>query len=150
MNTTYGAAAVGIGKHSALRRRLTGLSALTNEEDDFLAGLESASRTLPAGAAIAEEGQVNGDIFVLLQGWAIRYRSLEDGSRMIIDFVLPGEFVNIGSVLNDVADYSVSTLTRVSAWPITRESPQPSHSPPSWPGPRPCSPQCPRRSPSGP
>jgi CRP-like cAMP-binding protein len=47
-------------------------------------------RTLQAGESLYFQGDDCGKIYLLLNGWAFRHQSLEDGRRQILDFALPG------------------------------------------------------------
>lgn len=62
---------------------------------------------------VVEGGQVTR-VSILLQGWAIRYKSLPDGRRQILNFLLPGDAVGIFGMPNNTAEYGVETLTPVT------------------------------------
>jgi CRP/FNR family transcriptional regulator len=47
-------------------------------------------RTLQAGESLYFQGDDCRKIYLLLDGWAFRHQSLEDGRRQILDFALPG------------------------------------------------------------
>ena len=52
-------------------------------------------------------------VFVLLDGWAIRYRSLPDGRRQILNVMLPGDLFDLQALADLRADHSVMTCTSV-------------------------------------
>lgn len=106
---------------SALRRRLAQSFPLSPEEDAFIADLERADCRFSAGDEVAEEGQAAKAMYVVRKGWAIRYKSLENGSRLIVDFILPGEFAYLGAAMLETADESVAAVTDIVVTPITVE-----------------------------
>lgn len=76
----------------------------------FLAHEESADK----GKLLVIEGCPVRKISVLLQGWAIRYKSLPDGRRQILNFLLPGDIVGFFAIFFKTAEYGVEALTSVT------------------------------------
>ena len=71
--------------------------------------------SLPPKAQIFREGEQPSELYIVRRGWAFRYKLLFDGSRQILDFVLPGEVVGIP--LNECLpymDHSVDTATEAT------------------------------------
>jgi len=58
---------------------------------------------------------------VLLQGFAYRQKILSDGSRQIISFHIPGEFLDVQNCLLEVADHNVQALTRCLVAVVSKE-----------------------------
>lgn len=50
----------------------------------------SCIRHVPGGTALFAEGETSDNLFVVLNGWLLQQRILEDGRRQILDFALPG------------------------------------------------------------
>jgi CRP/FNR family transcriptional regulator len=67
------------------------------------------ARTLQSGEAIFMQGDRVNSIYILQQGWAFCYQTLEDGRRQIIDFAMPGDVVSFGQVAP--MSYGVEALT---------------------------------------
>ncbi len=61
------------------------------------------------------EGQTEQTAFILAEGWAYSYKLLLDGTRQIVDFQIPGDFLGLRSVLFRTSDHSVEALTRIEA-----------------------------------
>ncbi len=83
---------------------------------DQIATLDSIKRdhlTLPAGSEIIHPGQENAEIFTLFSGWAYRYRSLPDGRKQILNFLLPGDLIGLQSAMFQASAYGVEALTEV-------------------------------------
>lgn len=70
-----------------------------SQED--LPGIHSVpvvERFYPAGTLIMEEGQVaTRSLVMVTAGWAISYKSMQNGQRVVVDFPLRGDLINHGS-----------------------------------------------------
>jgi len=67
----------------------------------------------PAGAEIIRAGQDSPDIYTLYSGWAFRFKTLPDGRRQILNFLLPGDLVGLQAAMFDVAQHGIEALTDV-------------------------------------
>ncbi len=84
-----------------------------------------------AGALVIQEGQTDASLFTLLEGWAFRFKTLSDGRRQILNFLLPGDFIGVQQKMADVAAHGVMALTdtvlcvfqRAALWELHRQSP---------------------------
>jgi len=106
----------------ALQRKLGAVVTLNDDELECLEALESRVKCFPAGTEIVRDGEPYDQTYVVKRGWAIRFKSLSDGRRQILNFVLPGDFVGLFSALFDVADHSVSALTDLTVHPVAPAS----------------------------
>ena len=68
---------------------------------------------LGAGQDLVSEGEQPNRIRVVLSGWLSRYKTLEDGRRQIVNFVLPGETCDAHVYLLSRMDHAIGTLTPV-------------------------------------
>lgn len=78
------------------------------------------TRTLSAGESLFMQGDEIRSVCVLRQGWAFRYQLLEDGRRQIVDFVLPGDVLGIGSSSQML--YGVEALSRCTWVVVPRQT----------------------------
>jgi CRP/FNR family transcriptional regulator, anaerobic regulatory protein len=102
--------------------------------DDELASISTLKagelRTGPA-STVLQEGIPSDQLFTLLEGWAFRYKSLDDGRRQITSFALPGDFLGIQGSMQGEMDHSVETLTpavlcsfpRKRVWELFQKAP---------------------------
>ncbi len=103
----------------------------TPQEIEFIQKFKKEERMVAAGGAILREHSVGGDLFTLREGWAFRYRTLADGRRQILNFLLPGDFTGLQAELTQQLPYGVEALTpaRVCVfssgelWELYREFP---------------------------
>lgn len=102
-------------------RRLSRFLPLSPDEADLLGRRGAAAEEYPADIDIVGEGETRRSLFVLAEGMACRYRTMEDGRRQIISFLLPGDFCDMQIALLGSTDHSISSLTRVKVNAISRE-----------------------------
>jgi CRP-like cAMP-binding protein len=57
----------------------------------------------------------------MLRGWAARYKTLRDGSRQIVDFVIPGDFCDLHVALLSEIDHGMVALTDCDLARIDKE-----------------------------
>jgi CRP/FNR family transcriptional regulator len=74
---------------------------------------EASERVIPAGSAILAEGEVPSAIEVVRSGWAARYKSLGDGRRQIVSFLLPGDLIGMQSEISGAATATIEAITEV-------------------------------------
>lgn len=80
--------------------------------------LKTGNRNFRPGQEIVSEGRRCNSVFLILDGFAIRYRILRDGQRQILNFLLPGDFAGVTSCHFGAAIFSIKTLTHATAAPI--------------------------------
>ena len=69
-------------------------------------------RTIPARQDILTEGDRPDHVHVIVEGWAARYKTLADGSRQIVAFLIPGDFCDLHVAVLGHMDHSIVALTR--------------------------------------
>ena len=84
-----------------------------------------------AGDTLFDEGETDAPLYTLLHGWAFRYKTLRDGRRQILNFLLAGDFIGVQQKMADAAAHGVVALTdavfcvfqRDALWELHRKSP---------------------------
>ena len=86
------------------------------DTDSFkeLSSLSYQLKTYRTGETIIELGQKVDHVFVVEQGWAIRFRRLADGRRQILNFMLPGDCFDMMAVVGTDSDHSVAAATKLT------------------------------------
>jgi CRP-like cAMP-binding protein len=100
-------------------------------ELELVQSLKRRDMALQVGQALIQEGQVDAPLYTLQSGWAFRFKTLSDGRRQILNFLLAGDFIGVQQKMGDAAAHGVETLTdavfcvfqRDSLWEIHRRSP---------------------------
>ncbi len=101
-------------KTSPLIKKIEAVVPLQSDERDFIAELERDRRTVSARTDLVKQGEKYPGVGILHSGWAIRYKSLSDGRRQIVNFLLPGDAFGLFANLFELSDHSVATLTDAS------------------------------------
>ena len=65
---------------------------------------------IPAGTEFVAEGEPTQECRLLLVGHAFRHRTLSDGRRQIMNFHVPGDFVDLQGLVLEI-DHSVTALS---------------------------------------
>lgn len=78
-------------------------------------------RDIPARRDIVREGDKPHNLYLLLSGWACRYKTLPDGRRQIVALFLPGDLCDLHIYILKEMDHSVGALTSLKAAEIGRD-----------------------------
>ncbi len=79
-----------------------------------LAALGGAPRRCAAGHSLVDAGGRMGAAVLVHAGWAMRHRTLSDGRRLVMDFVLPGDICDPTVFVTPRANFSMQALTPLS------------------------------------
>lgn len=103
-------------------------------QDDllFIEAFRTGVTRLQTGAQIIPEFRASARLFTLYSGWAFRYKTLSDGRRQILNFLLPGDFIGLQEEFVDQSTHGVEALTAVSLcefprdglWDLFRQKPE--------------------------
>ena len=93
-------------------RRWSKHSRLSADDRAAILALPYTPKTFGKDAYLVREGQAVTDCALLLRGFAFRQKVLRDGSRQIISFHVPTEFVDLQNALLGIADDSVQSANR--------------------------------------
>lgn len=69
------------------------------------------TRKVAARQDLIREGDRPGPVFVMLKGWACRYKLLPEGGRQITAFLMPGDSCEMHVAVLAEMDHSIQTLT---------------------------------------
>jgi CRP-like cAMP-binding protein len=104
----------------------------TGEEVALIEQLKREQIAVRAHQSVIDEGQGDAPLYTLLSGWAFRYKTLSDGRRQILNFLLPGDFIGVQQNMADAAAHGVQALTDVelcvfrrdALWELHRQAPK--------------------------
>lgn len=93
----------------------------TADELAFVAKFKSGELQVEAGTNVLLQGTNSAHLFTVLAGWGFRHKTLPDGRRQILNYVLPADFVGLqGAVANEM-QHSVEALTDMMLCVFPRE-----------------------------
>lgn len=110
------------------------LGSFTNLDERDRAALDefaSHPTSQQAGKDLIREGDRPEHVFLLLEGWACRYKILSDGNRQIIAYLIPGDLCDPHIFILDQMDHAigllsdavVSTIPKAEVAEVTRSRP---------------------------
>jgi CRP-like cAMP-binding protein len=76
--------------------------------------------SLPAGTEIIHPGEDSPALYTLYSDWAFRFKTLPDGRRQILNFLLPGDLLGLQSAMFDAALHGIEALTDVQLCVLPR------------------------------
>jgi CRP-like cAMP-binding protein len=88
------------------------------------ASLARNMREYPKGADLAREGEKPAALWIILSGWAQKYKQMPDGRRQILGLVLPGELCDLDLFTVARADHTIAAVRRLSVAEIGRAEAQ--------------------------
>lgn len=91
--------------------KLHAFGALTPEARDALSVATSRPKKYAARRDLIREGDRPGPVFVMLEGWACRYKILPNGLRQIVAYLMPGDCCDLHIGLLAEMDHSIQTIT---------------------------------------
>ena len=99
-------------------RKLRHGTRLTESDEHVLTDLAWPVRTIGSRTDIVAEGSEPRSLPLVVDGWACRYRVLENGKRQIISLYLPGDLCEPFGKLPRVMEHPVGALTNVVFAPV--------------------------------
>ena len=112
-------------------RRLSLFVENSHAEVAYVQSVKQRELHLDAGQLLIYEGQASGPVYTLLLGFAFRFKTLHDGRRQILGFLMAGDYIGVQQNMGEMACAGVMTLTdsifcvfdRNSVWELHQNSP---------------------------
>ncbi len=105
---------------SPFARKLAAFVRLAPNDLEVMSDLYRRRRKFAVGVDMIHQGQADQKAYVLASGWACSYKLLPTGTRQIVDFQIPGDFLGLRSVLFRTSDHNVEPITPVQASEVTQ------------------------------
>ena len=102
-------------KASPLTQKLSAFVALSETELAVLERLHQRRKSFSAGRDLVYQGQSEQAAYILAAGWVVSYKIQPDGSRQIVDFQIPGDFLGLRSVLLHTSDHGIEPIVDIEA-----------------------------------
>lgn len=109
---------------NAFARKLECYRSLNDSDRALVKALTGKTRLAERHTDLVEEGVPTNVVHVILNGWAIRHKTVRGGRRQIFGCLLPGDICDLHAALLDEIDHTVST---VSDCVIAEIRPSPRH-----------------------
>jgi CRP-like cAMP-binding protein len=87
-----------------------GLRPHRDEEIPLIERFKTGEIRVDRGEVVVEQDITRGGLYTLLDGVMMRYRSLEDGRRQVVNFMFPGDLIGLQAAFGEPATHSVEAL----------------------------------------
>lgn len=101
-------------------RKLCSLEPLATADIDRLRALTAPARSVKPRYDLIREGDQPGPVFVMVEGWACRYKVLPNGVRQVLAFLMPGDSCDLHAGLLERMDHGIQTITPARVATIAR------------------------------
>ncbi|MFC3695733.1 Crp/Fnr family transcriptional regulator [Chenggangzhangella methanolivorans] len=101
--------------------KLEALHPLPDKDKKLLHAVVGRGRTLKSGEDIVSEGDHTDIVHVIIEGHGYRYKTLADGKRQIIGYLVPGDFCDLYGFLLDKMDHGMAARTQCQIAELTEE-----------------------------
>ncbi len=99
---------------------------------DFMMKFKVGELTVDAGTPLLSEGSSTPQLYTALRGMGLRFKTLENGERQVLSFVMPGDFIGLQAAVMGEMQHSVESTTamvlcvfdRTALWNLFRDEPQ--------------------------
>ncbi|KAA8607676.1 Crp/Fnr family transcriptional regulator [Salipiger aestuarii] len=104
----------------------------TEEHRRFLTKFRAGEMAVEAGTQILLEGSSAPQFYTVLEGMGLRDKSLPDGRRQVINFVMPGDLLGLQASVMGEMNHSIEAVTamrlcvfrREDIWSLYRTQPE--------------------------
>jgi CRP-like cAMP-binding protein len=93
-----------------LLRKLANFTSLSDTEANAVRECCGDARVFAAGEDIIAQGDRTGGVKLLLEGFACRYKVLEDGRRQIVAYFVPGDLCDLRVFILKRMDHSIGAV----------------------------------------
>lgn len=87
---------------------------MTQDEMDKTQRFKSGELSVDPGTAILMEGSNAPQLYTALRGMGLRYKTLPDGSRQVINLIFPGDFIGLQAGILGEMGHSVEATTHMT------------------------------------
>lgn len=94
-----------------LLRRISFYADLDELDQQVVMQIEGREQHFEKNTEIVDAGQEMDSVLIVKEGWAIRYKTLEDGRRQVLNVLLPGDMFDLQVLVAAEADHSVKSVT---------------------------------------
>jgi CRP-like cAMP-binding protein len=108
--------------NNPLLRKLANFTELSEEESQAVADCCGDIREVGAREDVITQGDRTGGVKLLLDGFACRYKTLEDGRRQIVAYFVPGDLCDLRVFILKRMDHSIGAIAPSKVATISPEN----------------------------
>lgn len=83
----------------------------SGDEIDFVRSFKTGLLEVDAGGSLLVEGDHSAYVYTVVSGWGFRFKTLEDGRRQILNYIMPGDLIGMQSALMDEMQHSAQAIS---------------------------------------
>ncbi|TXM97319.1 Crp/Fnr family transcriptional regulator [Methylobacterium sp. WL64] len=103
-------------------RKLEGFEPLPEADRAALLKISENAQTIPARTDLVREGDPPAGVFLVMEGFACRYKQRGNGTRQIMAYLVPGDAGDVDAPLFKAMDHSICTLSACKVVRIATET----------------------------
>lgn len=84
---------------------------MTEDELEFMRDFKSGEIEVEPGTPILVESEPSPRLYTVLDGMGLRFKTLDDGRRQVLNFVMPGDFLGLQAAFGAEMGHSVEATT---------------------------------------
>jgi CRP-like cAMP-binding protein len=108
--------------NNPLLRKLANFTKLSDEESHAVTECTNDVRQFAAREDVISQGDRTGGVKLLLEGFACRYKVLEDGRRQIVAYFVPGDLCDLRVFILKRMDHSIGAVVASKVATISPEN----------------------------
>ena len=93
----------------------------TDEDIAFMERFKTGELTVAAGTTILMEGSNSPQLYTVFSGMGVRFKTLENGQRQVINFLFPGDFAGLQAGVMGEMKHTVEATTEMMLCVFRRE-----------------------------
>jgi CRP-like cAMP-binding protein len=93
----------------------------SDEDLAFMERFKTGELTVAAGTTILMEGSNSPQLYTVFSGMGVRYKTLENGQRQVINFLFPGDFAGLQAGVMGEMKHTVEATTEMMLCVFRRE-----------------------------
>ncbi|WP_322867908.1 Crp/Fnr family transcriptional regulator [Aquicoccus sp. G2-2] len=103
-------------------RKMSLFAPISDEEVDFMQSFKSGELKVEAGTTLLMEGSNSPQLYTVLDGMGLRYKTLPDGGRQVINFIMPGDFIGLQAGVMQEMKHSAESTTAMTLCVFERKA----------------------------
>ena len=107
--------------HDCPLQKLESFCKHSPDELDFLMDFKQGEFSVDRKTHVLVESSISPHIYTVLSGILMRFKTLEDGRRQIVNFVFPGDLLGIQGAMHEPLTHGVEALTDVRLCVFSRD-----------------------------
>ena len=100
---------------------LKSLRPMTNDQISFMQGFKQGEMSVAKTTQVLVEASISPHIYTVLEGILMRFKTMEDGRRQIVNYVFPGDLLGVQGAMLEPLSHGVEALTEATLCVFSRE-----------------------------